>query len=298
MKRLETKNLILRKIELTDIDDLYNNWASDDNTTKYLTFNTHNNKSQTEKIVHKMIEKQNKGKLEWGIELKDNHQIIGIISAKDSYKYKCLEMGYSISSKYWNRGYVTEALLEVLKYIFKECDINIIEAIIPENNIGSIKVAQKCGLLLEARLKNRYKDKEGIVQDILIYSKEKNNSYKRYQLDLNNRAFKAIKNKQKRVEIRATKIGNNEFDYSKLKKNDEIVFINSDNQKIKCLVEEVNWYQTIEELLTLEGTKYTLSSTNNYEEGIKSINNLNGYQKAIKENGVYAIHIKYIEEIQ
>ena len=44
----------------------------------------------------------------------------------------------------------------------------------------------------------------------------------------------------------------------------------------------------------LEGTKYTLSSTNNYEEGIKSIKSLNGYEKSIKENGVYAIHIEYL----
>lgn len=45
----------------------------------------------------------------------------------------------------------------------------------------------------------------------------------------------------------------------------------------------------------LEGTRYTLSSTNDYKEGIKSINALNGYKEAIKCNGVYAIHIKYLE---
>lgn len=43
-----------------------------------------------------------------------------------------------------------------------------------------------------------------------------------------------------------------------------------------------------------EGTKHTLSSTNDYQEGIKSINSLDGYLEAIKENGVYAIHIEYL----
>lgn len=115
-----------------------------------------------------------------------------------------------------------------------------------------------------------------------------------YELDINNRAFNALKNKTKRIEIRATKI-NGDFDYSILKPNDIIIFT-SNNKKIKCLLGDINWYKTIEELLTLEGTKYTLSSTNDFYEGVKSINSFNGYKEAIKLNGVYAIHIKEILE--
>ena len=66
------------------------------------------------------------------------------------------------------------------------------------------------------------------------------------------------------------------------------------NKTINCKIKEINKYKSVEELLILEGTKYTLSSTDNYEEGIKSINSLNGYEKSIKENGVYAIHIEYL----
>jgi len=114
----------------------------------------------------------------------------------------------------------------------------------------------------------------------------------KYSLDINNRAFKAIKEGKKRVEIRTTKLGNNHFDYSILKVNDTILFTSYDNEKIECIITEINWYKTVEELLMLEGTRYTLSSTNDYNEGIKSINSLDGYKEAIKVNGIYAIHIK------
>lgn len=117
-----------------------------------------------------------------------------------------------------------------------------------------------------------------------------------YNFDINNRAFNAIKNRTKRVEIRCTKIGNNHFDYSVLKPNDYIIF-KSNGEKIKCLIEEINHYKTVEELLTLEGTRYTLSSTNDFNEGVKSINSLDGYTISIKVNGVYAIHIKYINNL-
>ena len=112
------------------------------------------------------------------------------------------------------------------------------------------------------------------------------------KLNINDRAALAIKNKTKRVEIRANK-GDGK-DYSKLKENDIIEF-NSNNMGIFYVkVKEVNHYDTLEELFTLEGTKYTTSSTNDKEEAIRNVNKLDGYEKSIKETGVYAIHIEYL----
>ena len=118
----------------------------------------------------------------------------------------------------------------------------------------------------------------------------------KYNFDINNRAFNAIKNKTKRVEIRTTKLAENHFDYGILKSGDEIEFQSYDGEIINCLVGDVNHYGSIEELLTLEGTRYTLSSTNDFKAGVKSINSINGYEEAIKVNGIYAIHITPIEK--
>ena len=118
----------------------------------------------------------------------------------------------------------------------------------------------------------------------------------KYNFDINNRTFKAIENKTKRVEIRVTKLGENHFDYSVLKNGDIIKFTSYDGDIINCIVGDVNHYNSIEELLTLEGTRYTLSSTNDFKASVKSINSINGYKDAIKVNGVYAIHITPIDE--
>lgn len=168
---LETDRLILRKVKESDLDDLYNNWASDSITTKYLTFKTHNDKEQTSKFINFWMKKYEKNGYEWVLELKENNQVIGMISGDESYKYKCIELGYSISSVYFNKGLVTEALNCIINYLLGDCGFHVVEAIIPSNNIGSIKVAEKCGLKKEAILKERYIDKENNIQDLLIYSK-------------------------------------------------------------------------------------------------------------------------------
>ena len=115
------------------------------------------------------------------------------------------------------------------------------------------------------------------------------------KLNINDRAAIAIKNKTKRIEIRANKI--DECDYSKVNVNDIIEFSSNNLGMFYVKVKEINYYKTLQELLTLEGTKYTTSSTNDYNEAIKNIYKLNGYKDAIDKNGVYAIHIEYLYSI-
>lgn len=115
-----------------------------------------------------------------------------------------------------------------------------------------------------------------------------------YELNLNDRAFEAIVNKTKRVEIRANTSNHN---YDDIRFGDLIEFTNSINRKIVCKVLEINHYDMVEDLLTLEGTKYTTSSTNDYQQAVERIYELNGYKESIKESGVYAIHIEYLYEL-
>ena len=113
------------------------------------------------------------------------------------------------------------------------------------------------------------------------------------KLNINDRAALAIKNNTKRIEVRANK-ENVEHDYSKLKQNDIIEFTSNNLGIFYVKVKEVNYYNSLEELFTMEGTKYTTSSTNDKEEAIKNINKLDGYKDAIKQNGVYAIYLEYL----
>ncbi len=113
----------------------------------------------------------------------------------------------------------------------------------------------------------------------------------KYNLNLNDRAFNAIINGTKKIEIRADTENHN---YGKFNSGDFICFTNPSNETITCKIIEINHYDTVEELLTLEGTRYTTSSTDDYKEAVERIYSFNGYKEEILKSGVYAIHIQYL----
>ena len=121
------------------------------------------------------------------------------------------------------------------------------------------------------------------------------NCRREYKLKVDDMAFLAIKELRKKVEIRVNNI-NDKIDYGTIKNNDIVRFINSLSEEFECSVVKVTWYKTIESLLTYEGTKYTLSSTDDFDEGVKSINSIPGYKEGIEKNGVYAIHVELSKE--
>ncbi len=113
------------------------------------------------------------------------------------------------------------------------------------------------------------------------------------KLNINDRAALAIKEGRKKVEIRADK-RNEKHNYGALKRGDIIEFCSDELGIFFVEVEDVVHYKNLEEMFTLEGTKYTTSSTDDKEQAIINVNKLDGYEQAIKKNGVYAIHIKYL----
>lgn len=113
-----------------------------------------------------------------------------------------------------------------------------------------------------------------------------------FHKNLYERPFEAIKKGTKRIEIRANKNENSKNSINLMKEGDNIIFkkINSDEQ-ITCTIKRITLYNSVRELLEKEGTQYTLSSTNNLEEGIIAVESISNYKELILKNGVFAIEL-------
>ena len=53
---IETTRLSLRPFELDDAETMFNSWASDEEVTKYLTWNSHKSIEQTKEILNMWLD--------------------------------------------------------------------------------------------------------------------------------------------------------------------------------------------------------------------------------------------------
>jgi len=169
-KELETKRLILRRFLLNDTENMFKNWANDDEVTKYLSWSSHSDKNVTSYILEQWISNyKNKDYYNWAIVLKEIDEPIGSISVlKHSDDIKMVHLGYCIGKNWWNKGIVSEALNSIIKFFFEEVGTNRIEARIDIDNVNSRKVLEKCRMKYEGLKRQANKNKYGI-RDIIEY---------------------------------------------------------------------------------------------------------------------------------
>ena len=79
------------------------------------------------------------------------------------------ELGYYLDERYWGKGIMTVAVRQLCEKVFNETDILRIYAEPFAYNIGSRRVLEKAGFILEGILKNNAV-KNGRVLDMAMYS--------------------------------------------------------------------------------------------------------------------------------
>lgn len=170
--RLETDRLVLRKFEVSASKAMFNNWANDEEVTKFLTWQPHKNISDTVAVLSEWVDNyKNKDFYQWAIVLKDSQELIGSISVvKCRDDLASASVGYCIGRNWWGKGIATEALKTVVDFLFTKVNVNRISADHDICNPNSGKVMKKVGFSYEGTLRAAAKDNTNIPCDICIYS--------------------------------------------------------------------------------------------------------------------------------
>lgn len=177
---IETERLVLRRYVTGDAQAMYDNWASDPEVTKYLTWPTYTSVEPAKEIIGKWVEMYSREDFyQWAIVLKENGaEPIGSIAVvdKDDSIMKA-EIGYCLSRRFWHRGVMTEALGVVIDFLIHEVGMNRIEARHDTNNPNSGKVMKKCGMKYEGTMRMADRNNQGICDAVhyAILASEKQN---------------------------------------------------------------------------------------------------------------------------
>lgn len=171
-KALETNRLVLRRFNENDYIEMYDNWASDEKVTKYVSFNPHKDYNETKVILNEWIKDYDNGSYNWVVELKSSHEIIGNINVIEiSKKHNNCEVGYVYGSKFWGNGYASESLKRVLEFLLNECEFHLVEAKHHASNPASGRVMEKAGMKKDGILRERRVNKiKNGYDDLVIYS--------------------------------------------------------------------------------------------------------------------------------
>ena len=168
---IETERLILRPLTVDDAEDMYRNWASDPEVTKYLTWPPHPDAELTRALLKDWVSRYEAGDFfNWAIVWKETGEVIGnisVVSLKE--EIGAADIGYCMCRRFWGQGIMPEALLAVEDYLFETVGLLRICAGHDVNNPKSGRVMDKAGMTREGFLRQSGKNNQGIV-DVEIHS--------------------------------------------------------------------------------------------------------------------------------
>lgn len=166
---LTTERLVLRKIAMSD-DNVIFLLRSNPEGNKYIvrpaTADVEAARAWITRINKSVDAGQN---INWAITLKDSGAFIGLICLWNfSDDNTIAETGYELVQEYQGKGFMNEALISVIDYVFLSLKLSSIEAYTQKGNSKSITLLKNNGFILDP-LK---KDEEYPLNAIYTLSKK------------------------------------------------------------------------------------------------------------------------------
>lgn len=167
---IKTPRLTLRPFSEFDSAKFFQNWGRDEAITRYLTRRVHVSPDETADWIARWLPLYaNPGFFLWCIEYAG--EPIGTINLHDvSEENLSCDMGYSIGSRWWGLGLMTEAASAVRDFAFEAADMHRLTAWIAEGNAASGRVLEKLGMQYEGRSRQSMRALDGRFVDQLHYA--------------------------------------------------------------------------------------------------------------------------------
>ncbi len=152
--KILTQRTRLRLIDLSDLESIHNLHSLPE-TDEFNTLGIPENIEETKSIIEPWIAGNNLIETTnyiFAIEDQLDKEFIGLFGLKLwNKKYRRGEVWYKIHPEQWNKGYATEVSVAMIDFGFDKLNLHRIQAGCAVDNIGSIKVLEKAGMIKEGR---------------------------------------------------------------------------------------------------------------------------------------------------
>lgn len=156
---LNSKRLIIRNFKDSDIESflLYRNIPE---VAKYQGWKLPYPREAAVQLVDEMrnIESPQAGRwLQLMLELRDTHEVIGDIGIRLKREDpRQAVIGFTLAPAHWRKGYMTEAVVTILGFLFDVLNLHRVSADCDTENIASWRTLEKAGFRREAHFVENY----------------------------------------------------------------------------------------------------------------------------------------------
>lgn len=155
MIKINSKNLLIKELKVSDVSKKYLNWLNDENINQFLEArHSKQNINSCKSYIKKM--QKSKNDYLFGIFLKKELTHIGNIKITISHpREKIADLGILIGDKnFQGKGYATESIKTITKFAFKDLKIKRIQAGFYELNYSGIKSFLNSGFKIDGYLES------------------------------------------------------------------------------------------------------------------------------------------------
>lgn len=154
---IQTNRLTLSAFSSEDVENFYL-LRSNEDFMKYLGLNPMTKKTEARERIHEIIQafKTQEG-ISWKISLKGENELIGYLGYwKINYRHFRGELGFGLNQAFQNKGFMSEALPEVLSFAFEKMHLHTVMADVDPKNTFSIKLLEKFAFKKEGHFRENY----------------------------------------------------------------------------------------------------------------------------------------------
>lgn len=164
---IETGRLILRDVVPDDFEAIHA-YGADPEVVQFVPWGP-NTEQVTRDFVEKTIEQQgasDRSDFVFAVVPRGEDRLVGTVGIyADGHQAM---LGYAFDRSVWGRGYASEAALVMVEMAFDVLGLQRVWAACDPANTASARVLQKCGMVLEGRLRHDT-DIRGELRDTLVW---------------------------------------------------------------------------------------------------------------------------------
>lgn len=202
-KYFKTNNVIVRRFEMEDLEQVYLNLTQNYDTNNML-MNKENESIkfdsllQTKMKIRSAINQYYTDEPVWAVEDKANRNLVGYICVCNySPKNKMCNITWMMCYKYWDNCFMKDALTKIMNFLFTKKEIELIECSYYEQDKKSSIILEEIGMTKEATLRDRrVNERTNKKENFVIYSINKQEFFEIVNYEaIGNRIYKYLKRK-------------------------------------------------------------------------------------------------------